>query len=87
MKKRVARGDIRGILFETQRDVNILLYIELEKQSEQVSPGEAREESFPPLFRKFRLPLTRLVSMGEREEMRTSKDGDAVINVITKRDQ
>lgn len=38
MEERVARGDIRGILFEIQRDVNILLYIEPERQSEKVSP-------------------------------------------------
>lgn len=42
MEERVARDDVRGILFEIQRDVNILLYIEPERQSEKVSPGEMR---------------------------------------------
>jgi hypothetical protein len=36
MEERVARGDVRGILLKIQRDVNILLYIELERQSEKV---------------------------------------------------
>lgn len=31
MEERVARGDVRGILLEIQRDVNILLYIEPER--------------------------------------------------------
>lgn len=81
-----ARGDVRGILLEILRDVNILLYIELKRQSEKVSPGETREASFPPLFRKFCLPLTRHVSPRKGDWTRTSKDGDAIINVIVKRD-
>lgn len=84
MEERVARGDVREILLEIQRDVNILLYIEPERQSEKVFPGETREASFPPFFRKFRLLLCGLVSL--RGETRTSKDDDAVINVIVKRD-
>jgi len=84
MKKRVARGDIRGILFETQHDVNILLYIELEKQSESSFPWRNKRgiissalSEIPSSFNEARW------GKGER----TSKDGDAVINVITKRDQ
>jgi len=72
-KRRNARGDGRGILLEIQSDVNILLYIELARQSEKVFSSEAKaRRRFPPLFRRFCLPLSGLISQlaGKGEDER-----------------
>lgn len=79
MEERVTRGDVRGILFEIQRDVNILLYIEPERQSEKVFPDEMRAASFPSEI------LSSFIGTC-LAGMRTLKDGDEVINVIMKWD-
>lgn len=88
-KRRNALDDGRGILLEIQRDVNILLYIELARQSEKVFSSEARAapsfssalSEIPPFFIG-----ARLAAGGKRGVKKTPGDNDTVINVIMKRD-
>lgn len=78
MELRVARVMFAEyLLFEIQRDVNILLYIEPERQSEKVFLGKMREASLPSFFRN--LPSILGACLGKERGERMPKDGEAVI--------
>jgi len=76
MELRVARVMFAEyLLFEIQRDVNILLYIEPERQSEKVFPGKMRE-ALHRFLRSFGICIIGVCLAREREER--PKDSDVV---------
>lgn len=79
----MSRSDGREILLEIQRNVNILFDIEPTRQSEKVFSGEMRAVLFSWFFRRFSLyPSLHPSSFRRRKKGETSRDGNAIINVI-----
>lgn len=86
MKERVVRGDIRGILLEIQCDVIIFRFISNWRDKVKKFPL-AKQERYR-FLRSFGNStfLNEARFTGIKEEIRTSKNGNAVINIIIKCD-